>query len=1197
MIRALVRCNPRVLDSRRRRAGGTLRSWAMAFAIGVFLLGDPPTASAQAKRAPKDDRPRLVLNTEGPAGLVWKLAFSSDSRALFAAGADKTVHVWHLADAPPEARFVRTIRWPISRGNLGAIYDVDPSPTGEFLALGGYGGYEKINVAVVRLDRGEIFGEVFNDGGVQLSEQQLETALGATRSGGQPEPADAVAFSENGERLAAIDKRGRIMAWAIRSWRTGVTVRPPRESVSARTQVIRFLDDDRLAFAEPVEGGERISIVDLSAPQLRAVPVGPVHKDRVAAIARAPRGKGWASSDGVGGLYVWSGAPNARDLRIEEFAKNQKAGTARRVACSLAFSDDGNRLLAGNLPADHDMSKTDTTAEVWSLDRARKIATRTSVLVTSANPAVLHNPTVAWSRDGAWIATYHPQAGAIQLHRAKGNANVFADGPAVVIQGRSDAARHVAFENRAGGYRIGLSRAPAAVPERVFDSSVGRLYSRVADLPPAPPPAGWRNAESDAGDWKLSVTQQVRRDRTVADEVIVEGPGGRGTIALDRAGQGRYQSHCWIRDPQGNTGAVAIGTFEQNAIYVYSLPGTGGAAPQVRRYFRDHNGPVTSMCVTADGRYLASSSEDHSVKVWSLEGLWDDGARPVWGGDFQWEADGRVRIRRVLASGILAARGFQNGDVVGNVSGPDPGNPNVAKFWNLTTNETLASAVDRHRPWTTAEISATGVRGPMAAPREMKAIKIVPGWEPLLTLFAARNGQWAAFTPQGYFDATVIGDGPELFAWLISRGYGFTPRVLNAANLRKEFLRPDLIRGLLTAGDLPRAFEAVADVAPDDYWDAPTRIARQAPRISLIGPRFLEPVKPDANEILVSATVELGENDALADYEVKAFLDTLKLERTGEPIPIIAGKSYEIQWTASIKDKSGFNRVFVQLDGVDPGKTRFSATADGAVTTLHRSVDRPYPLHYFGVGVKNYSGGWQKLSFTDRDVTEFETELRELSQSNRAGFELKSSRTLLNADVTLQAFRKEVKAIEEAIENESSDPERLLIVHLSGHGTTSNNEYYFVTGASAGEADLEGKAIPWKMEFKPLMDLKCQKLFLIDTCRSGSIEELSDAIDPLKRSRCMYFAACGSTAESYEDADRKHGLFTYSLLQGMRGLSGFKVAVRFDDETSRRVLLGPLVRYTMEDVRLQAEQLFRVQEPVAYPQQDLLRAQRIMSKP
>jgi hypothetical protein len=88
----------------------------------------------------------------------------------------------------------------------------------------------------------------------------------------------------------------------------------------------------------------------------------------------------------------------------------------------------------------------------------------------------------------------------------------------------------------------------------------------------------------------------------------------------------------------------------------------------------------------------------------------------------------------------------------------------------------------------------------------------------LLALFIHPDGQrWGAWTPQGYYDASVGAD--ELIGWHINHGYDRAPDFYRLSQFRDRFYRPDVIQRILQTPNLD-VEEAVRDA--DEAAGRPT---------------------------------------------------------------------------------------------------------------------------------------------------------------------------------------------------------------------------------------------------------------------------------------------------------------------------------------------------------------------------------------
>ena len=81
--------------------------------------------------------------------------------------------------------------------------------------------------------------------------------------------------------------------------------------------------------------------------------------------------------------------------------------------------------------------------------------------------------------------------------------------------------------------------------------------------------------------------------------------------------------------------------------------------------------------------------------------------------------------------------------------------------------------------------------------------------EPVLALFIHPDGgKWIAWTPQGYYDASLGAD--DLIGWQINHGYDRAPDFYPVSQFRDRFYRPDVIQRVLKTPNLDIA-EAVRE--------------------------------------------------------------------------------------------------------------------------------------------------------------------------------------------------------------------------------------------------------------------------------------------------------------------------------------------------------------------------------------------------
>lgn len=1184
----------------RFRRGATWTGIVLAIVVALLPRGrDRGVVWGQST-----DRPRLYLETQGPAGLVRKLAFSTDSptTALYAAGEDKTVHVWHLSDSSAKAgkvaTFVKTMRWEFSRGPRGAIYDLDVARSGKFplLAIGGYGAREGLNAAAFNLDRGELAPHFsgFIDG----------ASLAV----------DAVSFSPDGSRLAVVDKGrdfGRVQVWTAPQnfgfqdpW--PLPTKTPLvdfRGTDFNPEVVlkaRFLSNRWLAIPDfptrpqtKVPAREtRILLYDMRSPKPSDSPtiLNLGHSHRVTALAASPDGSRWASADSFGEILVWS-HPRENPIVQKPTSRVVRRGFAKqRVAASMAFSPDGGRLVVANVLDVNDQ----TVAEFWDVSGSGSKLVDQHQL-SGKEEAFVHLPSVAWSVDGRWIASYRPAAQTIELFDATLPSAEILRRPRETIQGRGAPIHHVSFESDRDSKIVGFSSnstdAERQVRIRAFDLASGKL---LAD-PQALAGSSWRMHESDSGEWS-HVPEDGRQSALFR---IRHADGKRsGSVTLDPTIHGTYRSHAWIAGPDGEPAAVAVGTKFGNGIYVYRLPKGSDEKLTLLRNFRDHNGAVNSMCVSADRRLLASASEDQTVKIWSLDGLLDGRPqRAGWGADVVKEADGKVRLRKLIPAGILAARGFQEGDEL------------AALKLGAKLEERNADRILERFPKDRLELGQVTILGRRGVKDFDSAVSVYPGWEPLATLFVDRERpEWALFSAEGYYASSDF-EGGDLFGWQSNDGERNPPRTLKAVSLRNRLERPDFMRSLFT-GERPAVPAGLLSDA-----------VRSVPLISPIDPRLLEAF-PDKVTPKIEAQIRLPPGANWNDYRATVSVNEAEIDPKFIQASPVEGADGRQTVYLSLKEDTprdalrrqpGLSHVNFHVENA-PGTQR-SSPISVEVKTAFRDADageagRPYPLYFLGVGANGYQGvsaarqggtGWDPLRFAEKDARDLADRLRKISGRQPRQFDLTAEnvQTLLGPEVTRSKVIAAVDRLTRSV-RASNDAQALVVVFLSGHGDVKKDEdeFYFVTPECRDTLDLNAKAVRWS-DFEPLMTLPCQKLFVIDACRSGTIGSLKGTIHAMKRHACMFITSATSEANSFEDPTLENGLFTHALLRGLQGLptADFPKPPQKFLPTSDHVTLGNLYQFLVESVQERAKKLGQKQVPYGFPDAQLRFNQRRLFLP
>ncbi len=1091
--------------------------WFVSGIFGLCFLLQSQSGFGQA------DKPRLVLNTGGPTGAVRVLRFSPDSSRLYSAGLDKTVQVWSLRENPPrglvKATLVRTLRWEIARANRGVIYALDVSPAGGQLAIAGYS---------TRQVTGDVL--VYDPATAEVV-RMLPVVRNEDLTGGHIQTVVSVSYSPSGRRLATVSIDGEIRVWSAPDW-TSRRFRAARKRHKF-PQPVRFLTEDVFAVAGSQDWS--ISLYDLRHQDGHPRLLGERHSGGVTAIAVDPHSRQWASADEAGTIYLWNGTVNPSASRLR---------TGRRAA-SLSFGRTGLLLASTSLDGNRQ-----SVLELWDTNN-RRLVDQIEVGTTD------HSYACAVSPDGKRAVVYGIDNNEIWLMTLVNTDGTprqkpFSQDRVLRLSGSGHTIWKVAFASDSS-YQLGFDKKRRTGNDgdiaESFDLRELKLL-RGEEIP-----RRWRSPNDGAANWRLVSENNGLRLR------LLRNGRQRCRINLDRNIQGPLASFCWLADAKRRPFAVAVGTRGGNGIFIYELVGSGDCP--LLRYYRDHNGRVTSLSVSKDGRFLASASADQTIKIWSLEGIRKKGGPFVrenaWGAVFI-KRNGRVVLSSLLEAGIAAHRDLNANDVIRSVNySPSPGHRAVAG----DADEILR--VLRQNPlWETLVLVVERNGNALERP-----VLLTPAWEPLVTLFVDRRGEWALWTPQGYYNASVSGD--ELFGWQINLGRDKKPAFYRADQFRKELERPEFIRRLLTTGSLPAAIRAANVQVPDGLNTRVTQLAQQLPRVTILSPVDKQQLQHGV-PLRVVVEVEYPQQRRQDEFVAKAFIN-------GVPGPApqihVENGRWRYEWTLTPPDR--FNRVEVVVEEVGGW-----ADAGYVAAIVHVDADVGLPkirVHILSIAAEKYVGGLE-LDFAVDDASSV---LEMFRRNSGPHYQLGHVHFLLDHEVTAAAVKSKIAEIRKQLADVG--PNDLLVVFVSGHGIAYGPNYYFVPPdprlRKFDRALVQKVGISWQL-LRGLESIGCRKVYLLDTCRSGNIRlaESKAAIRPLKKARAMVLSATSPNQDALEDPVAEHGYFTRFLLAGFEGNADGFNADGAGKSRDGNVDLQEVVRYVAAEV---ARETFSRQEPIYTP--------------
>ncbi len=251
------------------------------------------------------------------------------------------------------------------------------------------------------------------------------------------------------------------------------------------------------------------------------------------------------------------------------------------------------------------------------------------------------------------------------------------------------------------------------------------------------------------------------------------------------------------------------------------------------------------------------------------------------------------------------------------------------------------------------------------------------------------------------------------------------------------------------------------------------------------------------------------------------------------------------------------NRIDVVYD-TDPGSLDLPAS-DSVYFENPAAQSQQPELHLLTVGVTDYGPTIAAAENAQNDAEDFDAFLRKNSgphyQLNRRSSQLlkwdRRKGYVTRSDVTAAVRSLEAR-------NWNAPNRDIIVFYFAGHGTVAGQEptFYFVIAdqnlRSLTDAETLSASSFTLADLQPLLNLPCQKLFVVDACRAGHLlgvgsdqaeESEKMLIRSLKEQRALILTATADGPALGVFPGRPNamirkptnGLFTGLLLEGLAG--------------------------------------------------------------
>jgi WD40 repeat protein/tetratricopeptide (TPR) repeat protein len=420
---------------------------------------------------------------------------------------------------------------------------------------------------------------------------------------------------------------------------------------------------------------------------------------------------------------------------------------------------------------------------------------------------------------------------------------------------------------------------------------------------------------------------------------------------------------------------------------------------------------------------------------------------------------------------------------------------------------------------------------------------------PLLSLFAS-DQEWVAWTEGGIYAASAGGE--RLMGWQINNGLESLGTFLPAAQFRKSLYHPEVVKHVVRAGDVRKAFAA----ANKDPRDALSVAQVLPPAVTITAPAGLGTLRVATSKFEVKATARSTGNQPVT---------ALRLLVDGRPHGGLAGvhtvpqpKPGEVPANWTVELAPGIHQLAVLAESAVSRALSPAVT----VSVAGRAPASELPaLYVLAIGINDYPDPL-RLSFAAPDADA-------ISKALKQG----GGKAFRTVDVKLLKDRQASKqGIEQALGWLASKmtAQDVGVFFFSGHGDRDDAGNFYLVPADVSLKDPRGSCLPGTFLKKALGEMPGRLIAVLDACHSGAAAGVArrpgQAADDLFRDLIseeygvIVMSSSLSLQYSLESPEVKQGYFTLALVEGLAGLAdtngdGLVYPIELDGYTARRVRL------------------------------------------
>ena len=372
-------------------------------------------------------------------------------------------------------------------------------------------------------------------------------------------------------------------------------------------------------------------------------------------------------------------------------------------------------------------------------------------------------------------------------------------------------------------------------------------------------------------------------------------------------------------------------------------------------------------------------------------------------------------------------------------------------------------------------------------------------------LFAFANGEWIIITSEGYFNASPNG------AKYLNVRVG--QRVYSIDNFYEQYFNPGIVASVLEGGKVEMAADMRKGVLPP-------------PEVTITSPPDGKRCDTDTLTVTVSARDMGGGID-----EIRLYHNGKAVGQEARGIQIVPrGNAASKKFTITLVDGQNTFRA----TGFSKDRTESNPSE---VIVFLAAPQKEISLYLFASGINTYKNPALNLNFAEPDARAL---VGFFKGAGGGLFKHVYVTDYYNDQATKAAITGELTQLE------STNPQDVVVLYLAGHGEDADGKWYFIPYELTypeREEDVKAGGLSSDELAGFIRKIKAQKvLVLIDACKAGAALvafrgfEDRKALSQLSRSTGVHVVAASTNSQfAAEVKELGHGVFTYTLLQGLSG--------------------------------------------------------------